>query len=132
MAKADVVAAAVAAVQQGETQVLTDQFGSVFDQAEAQGNGTGFTQADIDAAVSAAQAVDATALNAAQAAAALQLSTLQASLDALTAKEAPEAQLIASLQSSAASLTAALAAINAALNPPVPVPVPVPAPVPAS
>lgn len=120
--KDDAVAAALVAVQAGETQVLTDQLGAVYDQGEAQGTGPGFTQADIDAAVAAAQAVDATALQAAQADASAKLAVLQGSLDALTAKEAPEAQLIASLQSSAVSLKAALDAIDAALNPPPVVP----------
>lgn len=131
MAKVDVVAAAVAAVQAGQLQVLNDQFSSVFDQAEAQGTGPGFTQADIDSAVAAAvgplndqitalTAQDQADIAAGQVAltnAQTATAAVQASLDALTAKEAPEASLIASLQQSAASLTTALAAINAALNP---------------
>ncbi len=127
MAKADVVAAAVAAVQAGQVQVLNDQFSSVFDQAEAIGTGPGFTQADIDAAVKAAvdplnaslaqDQVDEQALKDANAAASDAMAALQKQFDDLSVKEAPEASLIASLQSSKVSLQAALDALNAALNP---------------
>lgn len=143
MAKADVVAAAVAAVQSGEAQVLSDQFGSVFDQAEAQGSGPGFTQADIDAAVKAAsdplnaqvaalQAQDAADVAAGQQALA-QLQTvkdgLQAQFDTLSAKEGQESSVITGLQGSLAQMQNVVAILQALA--PV-VPVPVPAPVPAS
>ncbi|MES1988408.1 MAG: hypothetical protein V4440_10315 [Pseudomonadota bacterium] len=112
MAKADVVAAAVAAVQQGEAQVLADQFGSVFDQAEAQGTGPGFTQADIDAAVASAQGIDAQALADAKAASDAAMATLQAQLDDATAKKNADESVIAGLQSSADKLQAAVDLIH--------------------
>lgn len=93
MAKADVVAAAVLAVQNGEAQVLNDQFSSVFDQGEASGNGPGFTQADIDAAVAAKGVQD------------------QAAVDALSAQ-------VSALQADDDSKTKIIAGIQALLSPP--------------
>lgn len=131
MAKADVVAAGVAAIQQGEIQVYTDQLGGAYDMGFSDGqvgaSPGSFTQADIDAAVQSAkdadaqvlaqaQAADAQALIDAQAQAQQSLADIQAKLDSLTAKEAPEAALIASLQSAKDSLAQALAAITAALG----------------
>lgn len=147
MAKADVVAAAVSAVQAGQLQVLNDQFGSVFDQAEAQGTGPGFTQADIDAAVKAAsdplnaQIAAITAQDAADVAAGQQaLSVLQAAKDALqaqfdtlSAKEGQESSVITGLQGSLSQIqnvVAILQALAPVVLPPAPVPAPTPDPTP--
>lgn len=141
MAKADVVSAAVAAVQAGQLQVLNDQFSSVFDQAEAQGTGPGFTQADIDAAVKAAvdplnaQIAAITAQDAADVAAGQQALTqlqaakdaLQAQFDTLSAKEGQEAGVITGLQGSLTQMqnvVAILQALAPLVMPPPPPPVP--------
>ncbi len=124
MAKTDVIAAAVAAIQSGEAQVLNDQLGSVFDSGLASapvGSGGGFTQADIDAAVAAAQGVDAAALAAAQADFTAKMATLQTSLDAMTAKEQMEETAVAGLQTAIASVQASFDAIKAILLPAPPV-----------
>ncbi len=142
--KDDAVAAGLAAVQAGETQVLTDQLGAIFDKGEAIGTGPGFTQADIDAAVKAAvdplnlqistdaqtladsQAADAKSASDAKAVADAALADLQSKFDALSTKEGVEAGVITGLQSSKAQIEAALASLSA-LFPPVVTPDPVPA-----
>ncbi len=121
MAKVDVVTAGVTAIQSGEVQLYSDQLGIAYDAGavdQKASDGT-LSQGDLDAAVKAATdplnaqiAADVVTLQAAHDDAATQLAALQANLDALSAKEKPEAALIASLQASAASLTQALAAIN--------------------
>ncbi len=114
MAKADVVAAAVAAVQAGEVQVLNDQFGSVYDAAalEQKASDGTLSQADLDAAVAAVKEVDAQALAAAQAAGDAALADLQSQLTALSLKEGQEASVIAGLQSAKDALAAALATLS--------------------
>lgn len=121
MSKVDVVAAGVAAIQSGQAQVLTDQLGLVYDAAalEQKASDGTLSQADVDAAVAAAQAVDAKALADAQAAGALALADLQSKMDALAAKEGQEASVIAGLQAAKDQLAAALAALSALF--PVPV-----------
>lgn len=119
MAKADVVAAAVSAIQQNQAQALIDGLGSVYDQGgldQKASDGT-FTQADIDSAVAAAQAVDAQALSDAQAKASSDLAAVQDQLSALSSKEAGESATLVSLQSSVAAAQASLAAVLAVLNP---------------
>lgn len=116
MAKSDVVAAAVAAVQAGELQVLNDQFSSVYDQAVASvPPADAEEQAKIDAAVAAAvaplnqqlvdlQVKDDADVKAGQDA----LAILQSSFDALSVKEGQESQVVAGLQASIASIQGAL------------------------
>lgn len=135
MAKADVVAAAVAAVQAGQTQVLSDQFSSVFDQAEAQGTGPGFTQADIDAAVKVkvdadalvlaqSQADDKAAFDSAMAQSGSAIAELQAKFDALVLKEGQESGIIAGLKGSLQAIKDAEASLQSLFPAPVdPVPV---------
>lgn len=54
MAKEDVVAAGLKAIQDAEVEAITGQLGVAFDAGVAEGSPvTGFTQADIDAAVKA-------------------------------------------------------------------------------
>lgn len=121
MAKTDVVSAGIAAIQSAETQALSDQLGIAYDAGatdQKASDGT-FTQADIDAAVTAAQAVDAQALAAAQATSDAAQAAIQAQLTALSTKEAPEAAAIAGLQASVAAAQVALAAIVALFPTPV-------------
>lgn len=119
MAKTDVVAAALAAIQAGETQVLSDTLSSVYDQAlAAAGSAPGsFTQSDIDAAVAAAQAVDAKALSDAQAQGASALAALQASLDQMTQKEQLEEKAVADVSAKIDQVQASFDAIKALLSP---------------
>jgi hypothetical protein len=136
MGKVDVVAAQLAAVQQGQTDVLSQALGACFDAGEADGNGPGFTQADIDAAVAAAVAPlnDQVAALQAQDAADVQVGTdakaaladLQSKFDALSQKEGVESGIISGLQSSLATLQAIVNQLTALQ----PVPVPDPAPTP--
>lgn len=127
MAKADVVAAQLALVQAAEVQALTDSLGACFDSGEADGNGPGFTQADIDAAVASAVAPlnaqvaqDATDLAAAHADADAKLAALQASLDDMTAKDLVDASAVQGFNDKVAALQGALDAIKALLLPVVP------------
>lgn len=118
MARADVITAGVAAIQTAEIQALSDQLGLAYDsgisdQKAVDGSTGTFTQNDIDNAVAAAQAVDAVTLATAQKQSAAALATLQASLDAETAKETSDTALIASLQSSVASVQSSIAALAA-------------------
>lgn len=126
MAKQDVIAAGVAAIQTAEAQAISDQLGIAYDAGctdQKASDGT-FKQSDIDAAVAAAQAVDAQAAADAKAASDGALASLQANMAALSAKEGQEAGVIAGLQSSVQAVQASLAAIVALLPQPV-----VPAPV---
>lgn len=144
MNKADVVAAAVAAVQAGQVQVLSDQFGSVFDQAEASGNGPGFTQADIDKAVAAQKAADQVLIDAANAQDGLDVASLQAAKDALSAAQGQILDLGKQLAASGDKLTADEGVINGfkgsieqlkgllAQLEAIIIPAPVPAPAPAA
>ncbi len=138
MAKEDVVAAGVAAVQAADAQALSDQLGIAYDAGaldQKASDGT-LSQGDLDAAVSAAlatakvesdavlaaaQAVDAQALADAQAQGAVALDAVQAALDAMTAKEQLEEEAVADVAAKILSVQAAFDAIKAIL---VPVPVP--------
>lgn len=111
MARADVQAAGLAAIQAADAQAISDNLGVAYDAGatdQKASDGT-FTQADIDAAVAAQAASDNAAIVAAQAAQA----NLQASLDALSAKEAPEAALLQQISAGASALQAALSALLA-------------------
>ncbi len=137
MAKADVVATGLSAIQSGVTQVYSDQLGLAYDGGFTDGvasvpvgTGGGFQQSDIDAAVAAAQAVDAQALSDAKAVSDAALADLQSKLDTLAAKEGQEAGVIAGLQGSLQAIKDAEAALQSLF--PVPAPVPTPDPVPAA
>lgn len=141
MAKADVVAAQLQAVQSAEAQAVSDGLSACYDQGVADqlaaGGGSGqFSQSDIDAAVKAAVdplnaeiASDAQALSDAQAKASSDLAAVQASLDAMTQKEQLEEQAVADVAAKIAQVQASFDAIKALLAP---APVPAPDPVPAS
>lgn len=95
MANPQIVSEAVAAIQAGEVQVMSDAIGAAIDKAVAEVApepvpGT-FTQADIDAAVAASKAADAQAMSDAVAA-------VQAQLDAETAKDAADVAALAAVQ----------------------------------
>lgn len=112
--KADIVSQAVAAIQAGEAQVMSDAIGAAVDEAalEQKASDGTLTQADLDAAVKAAS----DPLNA-------QIAALQAQ-DASDAKAASDAQAalsdaqsqLASAQASVSDLTAKLEADDAAVN----------------
>lgn len=124
--KEDSVAARLLAMQAGELQAQTDALSGAFDDGVASmGTGGGFTQADIDAAVQAAQAIDAQALADAQAAAQAALDAVTAQLTDMTAKELNEEKVVTDLQTSVASVQAAFDAIKAVLFPVIPPVVPV-------
>ena len=110
MGKADSVAAQVAAVQAGELAVLQAGLGACFDDGVASVPPTtvGFTQADIDAAVKAAEAVDATALAEAHTKAEGELSTLNTQLVAALAAKQVEDQIVSNLQMSVAAVQKSL------------------------
>lgn len=143
MSKEAIVAAAVAAVQAGELQILNDQFNSVYDQAalEQKASDGTLSQADLDKAVAAQKAADQAAIDAAVAqdaadvkagqdavaAGKAALVDLQSKFDALSAKEGVEAGTLASLQAAKDKLQAVLDALNAIIVPP-PAPAPAPAP----
>lgn len=138
MGRDESVAAGVAAVQQGEVDVLTGALQKCFDDGESQGTGPGFTQADIDAAVAAAtgplndqvaalQTQDAADIKAGQdAVTAAQAITadLQTQFDALNIKEKGQEDALAAFGAKYADLQAALKAIGDLLNPPAPAPAP--------
>lgn len=102
--------------------------GGVIDDKATQGT---LTQADLDAAISAAvaplnqQISDLTAKDATDVQAAIDakaagdkaVADVQAKLDSLSAKEAPEASAIAALQQSVASLQSVLATLASIANP---------------
>lgn len=142
MAKADVVATGLTAIQSGVTQVYSDQLGLAYDGGFTDGvasvpvgTGGGFQQSDIDAAVKAQVDADALVLATAQKQGADALAALQSSFDALKSKddalvvkEGAEAQTLQSLQTAKDQLAAVLASLNAIGQPaPVPTPDPVPA-----
>lgn len=135
MAKADVVAAQLQAIQSAEVQALTAGLGACYDQgmADAGGQPGTFTQADIDKAVKAATdplnaqiASDAQALSDAQAKAASDLAAVQASLTAMTQKEQLEENAVAALQASIVQVQQSLDAIKAIVLPAPPAPTPAP------
>lgn len=124
MAKEDVVATQKAAILSGQDAALESGLGAAFDAGEADGNGPGFTQADIDAAVAAAVdplnaqiAADALALSDAQAAADASLAAVNQALADMTAKEQLEEQAVMALQSSVAAVQVSLDAIKALVLP---------------
>lgn len=137
MAKEDVVAAGVVAVQAADAQALVDQLGIAYDAGaldQKASDGT-LSQGDVDAAVSAAlasakvesdavlaadQAVDAEALAAAHAEADAKLAEVQTALDALTAKEQLEEAAVADVGAKILSVQAAFDAIKAILVPVIP------------
>lgn len=101
MTRADVISAGVLAIQAAEASALGSALGAAYDQGgvdQKASDGT-FTQADIDSAVAAAQAVDA----AAQAAA---VKVVQDALTALIVKESAEASELVALQSGISALVA--------------------------
>lgn len=142
MAKVDVVQAGVQSVQAAEAQALSDALGAFYDSvvADQPAAGGGFTQADIDSAVAAAQTADAATLSASQAAdaaalagalasdaAAAQtaldasnasLASLQAALDAMTAKDTADGAALAAFQVNVAQAQANLTAIEALFSAP--------------
>ena len=145
MAKADVISAAIAAVQAAELAALTEQMGKVWDESALEqhtADGT-LTPADIDTAVKKALAdqkvIDDKALSDSQAADAASLTeavkVVQDKMDALTkthaelvAKESTEAGVIDGLKGSVVSLQTVLDTLKGLF--PVVVPTPVtPAPV---
>lgn len=120
----DTVAAQVAAVQTGELEVLQTALGSAFDAGEGSGNGPGFTQADIDAAVLAAVdplnaqiANDIQILADAHSEADAAMAVVQQQLVDMTAKEQVEEQAVLSLQGSISQLQASLDVIKGIVFP---------------
>jgi hypothetical protein len=112
--KADVVAAAMSAIQSGQAQVVSDQLGLVYDAGLAAAPvGGGLSQSDVDAAVAAARAVDAQALADAQAKSDAALLDLQGKLDAMTAKDVDAEAKVKAIQDAAAAYQAAVAAVLA-------------------
>lgn len=120
MARQDVIDLGVAAVQAAEVDALKEQLGVAFDAGVAAqvAGGSGLSQADVDAAVAAAQAVDAQALADAVAVKDAALEDLKSQLLALAAKEGQEAGVISGLQDSVKGVQDALAAIVALLPAP--------------
>lgn len=121
MARADVQAAGVVAIQAADAQAISDQLGVAYDAgaADQKGSDGTFKQSDIDAAVAAAQAVDQAAAVAAKSASDAALAALQSQMTALASKEGIESGVIAGLQSSVAAVQSALAAVVALLPAPV-------------
>lgn len=119
MSKTEVVAAQLSAVQSAQTQALSDGLGACYDAglADAAPATTGLTQADVDAAVAAAQSVDAKALADAQAQAASDLAAVQSALEAMTAKEQLEEEAVAAVNASIAQVQASFDAIKALFAP---------------
>lgn len=125
MAKSDVVAAQKAALIAANDAALDAALGACFDSGEQDGNGPGFTQADIDSAVaSAVQPLnDKIAQDASDLAAAVQvgndaLAALQVKLDAsgvaladMTAKELSEEGVVQGLKDAVAAFQAVLAGL---------------------
>jgi hypothetical protein len=137
MAKEDVVAVGLKAIQDGEVQVYTDALGGAYDGGFADGVASvpvapsGFTQGDIDAAVQAkvdadavvlaqAQADDKKAFDDAQAVSAQAVADLEAKFDALVLKEGQEAGVIAGLQDSLQKIKDAEAILAGLFPAPVP------------
>lgn len=120
--KQDTVSAQKAIILQAQAQALEAGLGACYDQglADAPPAGVGFTQADIDAAVAAAQAVDAQALAAAQAQAQSDIAAVQSALDAMTSKEQLEEGAVADVKASILQVQASFDAIKALLVPEVP------------
>lgn len=116
MAKADVISAAKAKFIQDQDAAIQAYGEACYDGGLAEAPApapAGFSQADIDAAVSAAKQVDAEAATQAKAASDAALADLQAKLQAMSDKEGQEEHVIAGLQGSVAQVQAALAAISA-------------------
>lgn len=151
MAKADVVAAGITAIQSGVTQVYTDQLGVAYDggftdgvASVPAGTGGGFQQSDIDAAVAAAiaplnqsisdltakDAGDVQALADAKVASDAAVADLQGKLDTLAAAKSVDDGIISGLQGALQQIKDAEAALQSLFPPPAPVdPAPVdPAP----
>lgn len=92
MAKEDVVAAGLAAIQSGVAGVVSDELGKAFESGKAEGSPGGdpskvFSQADLDAAVQVKADADAAVL-----------AQKQADLDALATKEGIEFELLGKLK----------------------------------
>jgi hypothetical protein len=105
MGKTDVVMAQKAAVLAAQDAALEAGLGACYDQGLADAGTVpagGFTQADIEAAVTAAKAADAEAMRAA-------VSEIQTQLDTMTAKEQMEEQAVAVLQQKLDAIKALLA-----------------------
>lgn len=110
--KEDVVSAAASAIQSNQAQALVDGLGAVYDQAQADKENTqGFTQTDIDAAVTEAKAVDQKSFDEAKATADEKFAELQAKLDNLAEKEKIEGQALDHMQ---AAITAVQDSVTAA------------------
>ncbi len=140
MGKSDFVAQQLAAIQSGQTQVISDALGATFDEGalEQKASDGTLTQGDVDAAVAAAvaplnaqiadltakDAADVQALADAQAKAVSDLAALQGLLDAAVSADVADKALVSNLQGSIAavqtSLDAIKAAVAAVLNPPSP------------
>lgn len=118
MAKEDVVAAGVKAIQDGEVQVLTDTLGSVFDQGLASAPVGGgdptkiFSQEELDQKVAevlaADELLDQEALAAAQAAAQVQIDALSVALQEMTDKYGAEHEALQGFKDKITDLQTAL------------------------
>lgn len=132
VAKEDVVAAGIAAIQAGEVQVYTDALGGAYDGGFVDGKASNPVtdvgpseeqiQARINEAVSAAQAVDAQALADAQALKDAAYADLQKKFDDLSLKEGQESGVIAGLQGSLQAIKDAEASLQSLFPAPVPAP----------
>ncbi len=109
MTRDEAIQAGLDALRQGQIDAL----GGAFDAGLSNGTPVGFTQADIDAAVAAAQAVDAQVLSDAQAASAASVAAVQLALDEMTAKEQLEEVAVADVQAKVTALKASMDAFLA-------------------
>lgn len=136
MAKADVVAAQLAAIQSAETAAITAGLGSCYDQGAVDGAASapgGFNQSDLDNAVAVAvaplnaqitqlqaqdqtDAANASAAQASLATANASIATLTQQLSDMTAQDNADKALVTNLQGAVASVQSALDAIKSALG----------------
>jgi hypothetical protein len=110
MNKQEIIASQKAAFAQAQDAALTQVLGDTVDQAIA-GAPQGFTQADIDAAVKAAQSGDQAAFDAAKAESDRAMADLQAKFDDLSKKEGVESGVIQGLEGSLSALQSAVATL---------------------
>ncbi len=147
MSKEEVVDAIVAEIQAGQLQVLKVGVAKAFDSNPGSGNDDGISQADVDAAVSAARAEDQLALDAkiaedqaaleavkfedaqalsdAQLAGQEAIAQVQSALDAMTAKDALDLAVVQGFKDKVSGLQSALDQIKNLITPdPIPEPEP--------
>ncbi len=109
MSKTDTIAAQKAALLAAQDGAIDAALGATWDQAALEQKGADGTmsQADVDAAVAAAQAVDQKAFDDAKAASDAAMTDLQAKLDAAVAAKSADETVLQGLQDAAAKFQAA-------------------------